>query len=149
MNDSKDAIGAKSVKDANDSLERQLNSNKSGPGPGTYFCETYVVFRPWDKCTRCKDDILGPIEGRDEAGEIVRGAPTKDLPDEGDYACPHVSKAAYAVTIQKIKTEKLEYVPPTVTTLATGVVQVTVQWWERGAGEGEGEKKNEPRPKRF
>jgi len=124
-----------------------LNNPKGTERVGVFHTDTYVLYRPWDKCNRCKDAILGPVEGRDDEGEIIRGDPTVELPDTGDYSCPHIGKSDYEKTIMRIKREQLAYTQPTVTTLATGLVQATLQWWE--PADGAVEKKNEARPKRY
>jgi hypothetical protein len=48
----------------------------------TSFSEVFVLWRPWETCGRCKDAI------NDELNEI-------ELPEVGDYTCPHVQKAEF------------------------------------------------------
>jgi len=49
------------------------------------FSEVYVLWRPWETCGRCKDSLNDP-----ESSE--------ELPEVGDYVCPHTQKMDYKIT---------------------------------------------------
>lgn len=132
-----DPTGAKATEEANRSIEKLLNERvpqQSGANPGVFHCDTFTLYKPWSKCPKCKDAILGAVEGRDDAGEIQRGEPTMELPDDEDYLCPHTNKAKFEAVRQRIAVERLFHIESLPSTLADGSVQITVQWWERPQG---------------
>ena len=46
----------------------------------------FTLWRPWEECTRCRNDMDGT-------------PPKVILPDEGEYMCPHVQLEVYKNTI--------------------------------------------------
>jgi len=55
------------------------------------YLRTFVVWRPWSKCDRCKAMIA-----KDEV----------ELPDVGDYTCPHVQVVDYKEVKDKLLSGK-------------------------------------------
>jgi hypothetical protein len=113
-------------------LEKLLNEGPSHVAKieATFRCETYTLYRPWHVCGKCKDAVYGEEGEPDEEGNRTREAPTEMLPDTGDRTCPHVNNEAYQQTVQKIYDKKWRHLPFEPSTLSSGTVQVTVQWWE-------------------
>lgn len=124
-----------------------LGNRANLQGVGRVHVDTFVVFRRWESCKQCKDDVLGPFldeeEGdfEEEGGyprRPKRGPPTVELPPDTYYPCPHVQKREYEALVERIQRDNLDYVPPVQTVMKDGSVQITLQWTERPVVQKEG-----------
>lgn len=52
------------------------------------FSKVFVIWRDWEECSRCSNDMEG------DNPKVV-------LPDEGDYTCPHVNRREYKEIVDK------------------------------------------------
>lgn len=52
----------------------------------TGFRAVYLIYRPWEHCTRCKDDI---------------GNSVVTLPTDSDYTCPHTDLVKYQQVLNR------------------------------------------------
>ena len=78
--------------------------------------DVFTVYRPWDSCARCANDIA--------TGVAV-------LPDIGDYSCPHTRRQEYETVLRDsmagkhILGNKQEY------QLKDGTLLISVEWFEK------------------
>lgn len=72
----------------------------------------FTVFRPWEACERCREDIANM---------------RVTLPSVGDYSCPHTNSKEYDAVVNKIlAAEYLGQVPKNPTTVLPNGTHITV-----------------------
>lgn len=76
----------------------------------------FTIFRPWDACARCGQDIA---------------ANKASLPDDGDYECPHVAKDDYEEISNDILAGKLIFGSEQESNLKDGTVLISLRWYEK------------------
>lgn len=76
----------------------------------------FTIFRPWDGCARCGQDIA--------AG----GA---SLPESGDYECPHTALEEYETIVNDILAGKMIFGSEQEITQKDGSVLVSLRWYEK------------------
>lgn len=101
-----------------------LNENGEKKKPvSRYDCHVFVIFRPWNECSRCMTAIKGR---RKDDGSWA--APTLELEGEADYQCPHVQKTEYKNLVNQHGAGKLQIISRSNETLKNGTIQVFVEW---------------------
>jgi hypothetical protein len=78
--------------------------------------KVFTIFRPWDNCARCGQDIAG-------------GAVT--LPDSGDHECPHTALDEYETIVNDILAGKMIFGSEQEITQKDGSVLVSLRWYEK------------------
>lgn len=96
--------------------------------------ETFVIYRPLHLCRHCTRRLDKALET--EGYE----AP------QGEEICPHTRKGEYDTILQRQVLGEIVDVRVNQTTLATGLVQVSVMWSEVQRAKGEAERQ---RPNRL
>lgn len=81
------------------------------PEPWDYDHAVFVIWRPWDSCNRCWADFK---------------AEKLQLPEEGDYVCPHTMMKEYKELLKKRTQRLCEFAAYEATTLKNGVIQVSI-----------------------
>lgn len=76
----------------------------------------FTIYRPWESCGRCKDDI---------------GAQKTVLPDVGDYECPHNNKSEYENVQNEILQARLVQGSEQEVVLRDGTIVISLRWYER------------------
>lgn len=116
-------------------LTQQLNS-EPGPSKIKYYCRVFVLFRPWEECTRCKTVLRAKKndQGEYELPELLR--------NDEDFTCPHNELREYTELVNRIQDTKGANLMRQLDTLKTGTVQALVQWAEPVGAP----KKEEPEP---
>jgi len=76
----------------------------------------FTIFRPWDGCARCGQDIAS-------------GATA--LPDSGDYECPHTALDEYESIVNDILAGKMIFGSEQEITQKDGSVLVSLRWYEK------------------
>lgn len=100
---------------------RVIDTEKEGiPGITAYDFkvkrQVFTIFRPWDHCSRCGQDLAS-------------GAAT--LPEAGDYSCPHTSIDEYQAIVDDCLSGKMVYGSEQEITQKDGTVLVSVKWYEK------------------
>jgi hypothetical protein len=90
--------------------------------------KVFTIFRPWDGCARCGQDI---------ASNAV------SLPESGDYDCPHTALEEYEQTVNDILAGKMIFGSEQEVVQKDGTVLVSLRWYEKIAAK---KKKPQPRP---
>lgn len=80
------------------------------------FTEVYVIWQPWQGCPRCASDM---------ASKKV------DLPEEGDYRCPHVTKNEHKFIKDRHLRGELIVTREEFFTLQNGASCVSLSWLEK------------------
>jgi len=111
---------------------RTVESTEEGiPGITAYdykiHRQVFTIFRPWESCARCGADI---------ANNKV------NLPDVGDYSCPHVAEDEYEDTVNQILAGKLIFGSEQEITQKDGSVLISLRWYERTAAKKNKAKQN-------
>lgn len=75
----------------------------------------FLVYRPWEKCQRCLDDVAN--------NSVV-------LPATGDIDCPHNELKAYEEVVNKILDGKYLFGSETEIPNKDGTVAVSLRWYE-------------------
>ena len=75
----------------------------------------FMIWRPWESCTRCKDDI---------ANQRV------SIPDVGDYECAHNNKTEYENTQNDILAGRLLYGSEQEVVQRDGSIVISLRWYE-------------------
>lgn len=75
--------------------------------------EVYVIWRPYSACFRCMSKLRAK-------------PPQLELPDDGDYVCPHTRLAAYKNILSERATGVVRFTSYESTTLKDGTIQVSV-----------------------
>jgi hypothetical protein len=88
----------------------------------------FTIFRPWDGCARCGQDIA---------------ASTTSLPEDGDYDCPHTALVEYEDIVNDILAGKMIFGSEQEITQKDGSVLVSLRWYEKIATK----KKKTPQPR--
>jgi hypothetical protein len=76
----------------------------------------FTIFRPWNDCARCGQDI---------------GSGAASLPEEGDYECPHTALGEYEEIVNQILAGKLIFGSEQEITQKDGSVLVSLRWYEK------------------
>jgi hypothetical protein len=79
----------------------------------TYFHEVFLIHRQWNQCRRC----LAALESK-----------KVELPEVGDYLCPHNRKSEYITIVQKFLTEGYIKQSMREETLVDGSIQISIAW---------------------
>lgn len=100
---------------------RVIDSEKEGiPGITAYDFKihrrVFTIFRPWDACARCGQDIA--------SNKVA-------VPDEGDYECPHTAKDDYEEIANDILAGKLIFGSEQESNLKDGTVLISLRWYEK------------------
>ena len=90
------------------------------------FSEVFMLWRPWEKCKRCRDKI--------DANEIT-------LPEEGDYTCLHTRNRAYKEKVDHCLRGKGAITLREYFNLTNGNRMVHMEWCEKDPEAAEREKK--------
>jgi hypothetical protein len=102
------------VVDTNDADPRAI------PGVVKYSAKihrrVFTIYRPWDSCSRCKDDV---------ANNKVA------IPDAGDYDCPHNNKDDYEKVINDILAGRLMMGSEQEVVQRDGTIVISLRWYER------------------
>jgi len=78
--------------------------------------KVFTIFRPWDNCARCGQDIA--------AGGTA-------LPDGGDYECPHTLLDEYEATVNSCLEGKMIFGSEQEITQKDGTVCISLRWYEK------------------
>lgn len=78
--------------------------------------EVFTIFRPWESCSRCGQDLASG---------------TESLPSVGDYRCPHNHKDEYEAILADCLSGKLVYDREQEIVQKDGVVLVSLKWHEK------------------
>jgi hypothetical protein len=78
--------------------------------------KVFTIFRPWESCSRCGNDFAS-------------GA--ANLPDTGDYECPHVTRPEYEETINAILAGKMLFGSEQEIPQKDGSVIISLRWYEK------------------
>lgn len=82
----------------------------------TIHRDVFTIFRPWEKCTRCINDV---------ASQKVTP------PVEGDLVCPHVRRLEYEKVINDVLDGKLLMGSEQETSSPDGTIYVSLRWYEK------------------
>jgi hypothetical protein len=77
--------------------------------------KVFTIYRPWEGCSRCKDDI---------ANTVVT------LPDVGDYECPHITRSDYEKIADDILAGRLVMGAEQEVVQRDGTIVVSLRWYE-------------------
>lgn len=100
---------------------RIIDSEADGiPGVTAYDFKihrrVFTIFHPWDACARCGQNLASN---------------TVSLPDDGDYECPHTSKAEYEEVTNDILAGKLLFGSEQEVVQKDGTIVISLRWYER------------------
>jgi hypothetical protein len=102
---------------------RMVDTDKEGiPGVTAFdfkiHRKVFVIFRPWDGCARCGQDIASGKES---------------LPEVGDHTCPHTALEEYEEIVNQILAGKMIFGSEQEITQKDGSVLVSLRWYEKNA----------------
>lgn len=75
--------------------------------------DVYVIWRPYNTCFRCMSKLRAK-------------PPQLELPDDGDYVCPHTRRTAYRTILAERAAGVVRFTSYESTTLKDGTIQVSI-----------------------
>jgi hypothetical protein len=82
----------------------------------TCFRQVFLIYRPWDSCKRCAQDM---------GNNIVQ------LPAEGDYTCPHTDLVKYQGIVNKALAGEFLMGPENEVVQKDGSIVISMKWFEK------------------